>query len=178
MKRSTLWTGVALIIVLVTGLQVSVVDVTAQDDKYARQRECRRLLKDALALMQGGQYPEALEIIDSVLAVDPGHADGYYYRGLTRLHSGDSAGARQALTEGTKVAPMSSRIKLLLARLQLAVGDAAAAEALVDAVLMIKPREGEALYLRGLIEMDRGDTTAAVETFGQALEYGLAKRGN
>ena len=77
------------------------------------------------------------------------------------------------LAEGVENAPLSSRLKLFLARLKLAQGDLEGATELLDQVLAIKPKEGEALYLRGLACLDRGDTLQAMEEWESALRFSL-----
>lgn len=150
---------------------------SAQDDKYAKRKAARKLLKTAVENIDSGQYGVAMTILDSVLVVDAKNADAFYYHGLALIYSGDTALATQTLTEGTVVAPMSSRIKLMLARLHLKAGEYALAESLVSAVLAIKPREGEALYLKGSIALAQGDTAAAVASFEHALQAAMPEGG-
>ena len=54
-------------------------------------------------------------------------------------------------------------------------GDTAGALELLNAVLAIKPKEGEALYLKGLALSHQGDTTQAVELYQKALDISLSK---
>ena len=153
-------------------------DETAPDDKYARIREARRLTKVALGSMQAGQYDSALVNLDSVLAADSTNADAWYYRGLAQAKSGDTATALESLAQGAARAPLSTRIKLLLARLNLIAGNPAAAETALDQILAIKPNEGEAHYLKGLAQLQQSDTTAALESFEHALKTVYPSAGN
>lgn len=106
---------------------------------------------------------------------DPNNADALFHFGRLMLWQGDSAGAISMLEAGVKEAPLSSRLKLLLARLKLAEGDIDVAAGLVLDVLSVKPREGEALYLRGRILLERGDTTRAVDSWEEALRTRLGQ---
>ena len=80
------------------------------------------------------------------------------------------------LTDGVRVAPLSSRLKILLGRLELLGGNVERASELTEGVLAIKPREGEALYLLGLIQLAEGDTTEAMDSWHRALEVSLVGR--
>ena len=167
-------------LVLVAVLAVTVV-VSAQegagDDKYAKLKQTRSLLKAAITDIDSGTYAPALVALDSVLALDPANADAYYYKGLATARAGDTAGAIALLSEGTSAAPLSSRLKVFLARLYLSTGEVDLAAGLIDAVLAIKPREGEARYLKGLTQLSQGDTSGAATSFEKALEIALPGDG-
>jgi len=66
-------------------------------------------------------------------------------------------------------APFSTRLKLLLARLQIDAGRAAEAGALLDGVLEIRPRDGEVLYVRGLAYLAMGDSLGALSAWRTSL---------
>ena len=117
-------------------------------------------------------FTSGLEIADSL----SGELNGLGFE-TVRLQSGFDV-IREAvkrkpaavmLETGVEEAPLSSRLKLLLARLRLAEGRMDAAGGLVDDVLSVKPREEEALYLKGLIALERGDTTRAIDSWQKAL---------
>lgn len=152
-------------------------DSPSGDDKQARLKLVRQHLKQAIKEAKSEQYPEALASLDSVLAIDEKNADAFYYKSLVFVHSGDTAAATEVLVEGTSKAPFSARIKLLLARLYLVDGKTDQAVQLIDTVLAIKPRLGEALYLKGMASAILSDSAAAVEALAKALEITLAGGG-
>ena len=77
--------------------------------------------------------------------------------------------------EGPGVA-VPCRLKIALGRLEFTRGHIEQAAELTDGVLAIKPREGEALYLRGLIRLAEGDTTEALDAWRSSLEVSLEAR--
>ncbi len=137
---------------------------------------------------ESGEYAEALETLNSALAIDRAlgsrWAMAYDLRNLgqTRLKMGDAAGALPQLTEA---AGMASDIgdKVNLAKIDLARGDAesalkqpAAAEAsyrrALDSADALLLREVRWRALSGLARLQKnaGDTAGAVVSFQQALE--------
>ena len=167
-------TGLAITAVLL-GLFVVGADAVAQSngDREARREQVRRsraLLAEAVAAIDAGEFEAATVNLRTVLEGDPRNADAHYHLGRTLLAQGDTTGARAMLVEGTEKAPLSTRMKLLLARLQLAEGSPEEAAALLDGVLVIRPKDGESLYLRGLAYLAVGDSLAALEAWRTSLE--------
>ena len=68
------------------------------------------------------------------------------------------------------MAPRSTRLKLLLAHLQIRQSKIDDAEIILNEILAIKPNESEALYHKGTIMMNRGDSALAIELFIKGLE--------
>ena len=156
---------------------VAQTDAGAGEDKYAKAKQVRKYLKQAVRELDAGDTEQALVCLDSVFLLDDSNADAHYYKALAFAHSGDTASARETLTAGVSKAPMSSKLKLFMAQFHLAASEIEQARSMVDAVLAIKPREGEALYLKGLVLLGQGDTTQALELLQKAAEIGLAKGG-
>ena len=77
------------------------------------------------------------------------------------------------LAKGIEKSPLSSRLKLLLARSMIAEEQLAEASELIDAVLAIKPKEGEALFLKGIVFLAQGDTLKAIQNWEDALGFRL-----
>ena len=160
------------VLLLALVLAGSAAGANAQDEREARQR-CRDRLKTAVQACAEGRPAEALPVLDEVLGCDPDSPDAFYWQGRAHLALGDTAAAAGALTEGTAAAPLSSQLKLLLARVRLGQGRSEEAAALAGTVLAVKPREGEALYLRGLARLAAGDTTAALADWSLSLDAAL-----
>ncbi|UCC78655.1 MAG: tetratricopeptide repeat protein [Candidatus Zixiibacteriota bacterium] len=143
------------------------------DDVKARRdalRRCRSLLKETIKNIDAGDYSAALSHIDSVLICDSGNADAYFHKARTFVRTGDTASAVLTLEVGVAKAPLSSRNRLLLARLKIGQNAADKASAQCDQVLAIKPNLAEALYIKGLALAAQNDTTGAVEYFEKALD--------
>lgn len=140
-----------------------------------RMKQCRLFLKSAKEYVAEGAYDSALIVLDSVLACDPKNPDGFFRKGQIHLYTGDTAAAVATFASGVERAPMSSRMKLALARLKLIAGATEEASSLIDNVLAIKPRQSEALYLRGMCSLASGDSTVAIERFQKALDLTFAR---
>jgi Flp pilus assembly protein TadD len=151
---------------------------TGDTDKETRQdkiKEGRRLLKSAIAKTEAGEYTSALSELDSILAVDDANPDAYYYKGIAQANTGDTTGAIATLTLGSEKVPLARRLKIYLAHLLLAGGQNDQALELINSVLAIKPGEGEALYLKGVLLQKAGDNAGAIEAYEKALEVTVAK---
>jgi len=134
------------------------------------------LLRETLKEIDAGNYDAALADIDSVLLCNPKNADAYYHRGRILISKKDTTAAVAALTDGVKIAPLSTRNRLLLARLKLELNAIDEASEQIDNVLAIKPRQSEALYLKGMVQLAKGDTTQTVETFEKSLDLYFARK--
>lgn len=166
---------IALISVLhlVSGFASGQADEKSKTESF---RISRSLLKYAVDCIQTDSLQSALKALDSVLTIDHNNADAYYYRGLIHLQNGDSARAIEELSTGTAVAPLASRVRLLLARIYLASDKVGQAIIPIDEILAIKPSEGEALYLKGRSLLAVQDTAAALEKLEQAILVKLSEQ--
>ena len=166
-------------ILLVVTAQAQTDEDVARQARRQKMATCRAFLKTALASMDEGRYTEAEIALDSVLICDPDNPDAYYHKARIALHGDatDTTAAASALTTGVERAPRSTRLKLLLARVHLAGGKFDDAATLLDDVLAIKPREGEALYLKSLVLLNRADTTQALELMEKAFADAKRRTG-
>jgi tetratricopeptide (TPR) repeat protein len=163
-RSLSLWLA-GIMLLAITG---SADDKTATSSANPRL-ETRRLLRAADASCKQGEMDNALASLDSVLAIDSSNPDGYYLKGKITLMNGDSAAAIEILNEASQVAPRSTRIKLLLARIHLNKGSWEEPLTLTENVLAIKPMDGEASYLRGWGLLLQGDTAQATKIFETVL---------
>lgn len=155
-------------VVLCAGLWLCVEDSVAADRQTTIQRS-RALLLEAQEAFAVGETDTALARLEMVLEEDPANPDAFYFIGLIKLSHADTSGAEVALTNGVKLAPLSRRLKLLLARVWVEAGKTDEAEALVAEVMAIRPRDLDALYIRGLIALARNDSTEAIGLWETAL---------
>lgn len=161
--------GLAVLLVcLCAGLFLQAEGAGAADRKAVIMRS-RALLGEARDALAAGQPDTALVRLESVLEEDPANPDAFYFIGLIKLSYADTSGAQEALTEGVRLAPMSRRLKLMLARVWVELGKIDEADDLVTQVMVLRPLDVDALYIKGLIALAGNDSTAAVEFWDQAL---------
>lgn len=149
------------------------VEAAMATDRQAVIQRSRALLTEAQEAFAVGQTDTALARLESVLSEDPSNPDAFYFIGLIKLSHADTSGAEVALVEGVRLAPLSRRLKLLLARVWVEAGKTSEAEELVAEVMSLRPRDVDALYIKGLIALARSDSTAAVEFWDTALSEEL-----
>lgn len=154
---------------------VTVAQELTKEEKRARRKQVRLYLKQSIKYFDFLQVDSAYMYIDSLLQFDPKNADGYYYKGLIELQNNDTTKADSTLAQGVAIAPLSTRIKILLARIKIEKNEYQQAADLLDAILKIKPNEAETLYLRGVTYLHQNDTTHALEYMQHGLEKALDK---
>lgn len=146
---------------------------TMAADRQVIIKHSRALLSEAQAAFAAGESDTALARLESILIEDPANPDAFYFIGLIKLSDADTSGAEVALVEGVRLAPMSRRLKLLLARVWVEAGKTTEAEELVGEVMSLRPRDVDALYIKGLIALASSDSTAAIEIWDTALSEEL-----
>lgn len=157
-----------VLVCLCAGLFLRADDACATDRKTIIKRS-RLLLTEAQEALASGEPDTALARLESILEEDPANPDAFYFIGLIKLSHADTSGAEVALVEGVRLAPLSRRLKLMLARVWVEQGKADEANELVTQVMALRPLDVDALYLKGLIALAGNDTTAAVEFWDMAL---------
>ncbi len=162
---------VALIPVICTVLFIFGKPAFSQAEERSRseiRKESRRLLKEATTRLDDRQFDESIVYLDSVLLVDDKNPDAYYYKSQALLEMGDTAGGAEVVSQGVKLAPRSSRLKILLGYIRINEGNYNEVIRLMDEILMFKPNESEALYLKGWSFVNKGDSSAALEMLEKA----------
>jgi tetratricopeptide (TPR) repeat protein len=165
--------------ILILLLVFLAVNITAQEltreEKRNRKKEIRKLLKECVSQYNSEDYDSVQTITDSILILERNNADAIYYKSLSYYHSGDTTTTLESLRQGVEISPLSSRLKILLARILLTQNNTNEAVVVIDAVLTIKPKLPEALYLKGLSLLAQNDSTQAVIFFQKSLEYQIFK---
>jgi tetratricopeptide (TPR) repeat protein len=153
-------------------------NVFGQEGKSRREitRECRALLKSATALIKAAETDSAMIFLDSIFIIDNKNPDAYYFKGKILAQKGDTLKAIDLLSDGMEKAPRSTRLRLLLANLKIKKQMLDEAEPILDQILAIKPNESKALYYKGIISMQKGDTAAAVTFYEKGLNQILKKK--
>ena len=154
-------------------------NITAQEltreEKNNRKKEIRKLLKECVSQYISEDYDSVQKITDSILIIENNNADALYYKSLSYYHTGDTTITLESLRKGVELSPLSSRLKILLARVLLNQNNTTEAINVIDAVLAIKPKLPEALYLKGLSLLAQNDSTQAVVYFQKSLEFLIFK---
>jgi tetratricopeptide (TPR) repeat protein len=115
------------------------------------------------------QYPKALVDLNTLIQADPNFADAYFLRGVIYLDTNKPQLVLSNLNKSFSLIQADPSKKYLLPRLY---GNRSGAyyllrnraKALADAnqAIELDPQSGRALYYRGLIKADRGDTASAL----------------
>jgi tetratricopeptide (TPR) repeat protein len=125
--------------------------------------------------MEAGRPDSAVVYATRAMECDPAQADSYWYLAHAQLELGEPENARRTVDRGVEAAPRSQRLSLFRARLCLDSGDVATAREIVEKILILPMNRGEALYLRGQIELVEGDSVAAMASWREALEETLGE---
>jgi Tfp pilus assembly protein PilF len=142
----------------------------AQDAEVLKSRKvCRQLLRQVLDHFEADRPDSAAHYAALAMDCDPSQPDSYWYLAHAQLILGDPVEARRVISLGVDRAPLSQRLALQKARFCLEDGALEEAGALVDRVLIIPRNRGEALYLKGQIQLARGDSLAALQSWHDAL---------
>jgi tetratricopeptide (TPR) repeat protein/V8-like Glu-specific endopeptidase len=123
------------------------------------------------------QYPQVLADLAILVQVDPNFADAYFLRGVVYLDTKQPQLSLANLNKSLTLIQADPSKKYLLSRLY---GNRSGAyyllkngaKALADANLAINldPQSGRALYYRGLVKADRGDTANALKDLKAAAD--------
>lgn len=154
------------------------VEAQGADKKISRKeiiKQNRLLMKESIKLIDNNKLDSAVIFLDSILSLDKKNPDAHYYKGFIFLEKGDTITAMTVLTDGISKSPMSTRLKILSSKILLNQGDYTEAGILLDKILAIKPKENEALYLKGVSLLEANDTVAAIEKFQKALGIAFPK---
>ena len=168
--------GLRLIFLVLAAMAVvgsARVQAEVTEDRQAVMLRSRALLADATQAFAEGQADTALARLEEVIALDANNPDAYYYLGLIKLSYADTSGAEAVLVEGVRIAPLSRRIKLMLARVRIEAGKIDDAEEIVNGVMILRPKDIDCLYLTGLIALARADTSGAIGIWETALDEQL-----
>ncbi len=164
-----------LLLSAVLAILVLPVPAAPADEDPAPAR--RILLRESREAYAAGHYDSALVGLDQLRETAPGNPDVAYFTALSCLALGDTSRAESVLAEGIARSTLSSRLRLLSARLDLILGDLDAADESISRVLLFKRNHPEALYLRGLVGLARADTVLTLDSWQRALDKVISGGG-
>ena len=169
MSYPTSWGRWSLQMVAAMLLWLTIAGPALAADRRTIRSENRVLLAEARAFFAAGENDSALARLDAVLVTDPANPDAYYFKGLIYLSVADTSAATESLGVGVEKAPLSRRLKLLLARVQVEAGEVDGAEQLAQEVVALRPFDPDAAYVLGLVALARSDTLAALAIWENVL---------
>jgi len=143
---------------------------SAPTDRAQLRAHIGALLSESQDRLVAEQYDDARASLNQVLEIEPRNQDAFYYLAASYLGQADTSQAMEVLAVGMAKSPMSSRLRLLTARLHISSGQYEQADELIASTLRFKPNNPEALYLRGLSQLARADTSAALADWEAALD--------
>lgn len=124
----------------------------------------------AFTKIDQNKLKEAEKALKKAIELKDDLPDSYIELARVLEKSGRTADARKQLEEGFKLFPRNADIQFEQGRLAYNQKNFAEAEAKFDAVLRLVPNHANAIYSLGLIYMQRGDRTRALERFEKARE--------
>ena len=154
---------------LTAALLLASTSVFAQASKREQVEEQRQLLRRVVTFVQAGVLDSAEIYLNELEAVDPSNPDVVFQRARLAAARGDTTQAVTILQAGIDQGLRAPRLRIYLARLQIELGELEGAQEALEFVLMMRPHDGESLYLMGMIHLARGDTTAALDSWEKAL---------
>jgi len=116
-------------------------------------------------------WRDNLTLWRATLAVAPGSIRGQHNLGVALLGEGDLLGARDALERAVSLGPDDREALLTLATLQGRLGEFDRAHELAERAVAVK-RDGRSLMVLGWARLSRGQETAAIPLFEEAIEAG------
>ncbi len=124
--------------------------------------------------VQAGDYGNAAQIADSILAATGGDKLTYRAKGLALLGQGEYGGAIDELVAALScsngiVGQDDIDISYYLAVAEYKNGDIQAAHDTVDAIIAMRPKDDAAYYMRGKIELAEGNRDAAMSDFDNTV---------
>ena len=140
--------------------------------------------RQALALHQNGQLPQAQSLYEEVLRDQPGHADALHLLGVAAFQAGDFARAAQMIGKAIALNPRNATYHSNHGIALKGLGELEAAMASYDRAIALKPDAADAYYSRGnaLLELKRPQLALASFDHAVAIKPGHAEahsnRGN
>ncbi|MBM3841183.1 MAG: tetratricopeptide repeat protein [Verrucomicrobia bacterium] len=126
-------------------------------------------LEQALKHQRSGQWGQASELCDQVLAREPENFEALHLRGLSALNSNDASGAVRFLERAAALKPNNPTILLNLGNALAASGDFPKAVSVYREALEVEPQAPDTLFNLALATNQIGDRTGAIACLEKAL---------
>lgn len=122
--------------------------------------------------MLAGQYDEARQAVDKVIALRPGWTQAYVLQAGIQERAGDKAGAFETLRKAVARYPDKQDLRLYYARKLIDARKLSAARAQFALLLKHDPKDSDALFALGLLDMQAGKLAASEHYFMRLAENG------
>jgi len=136
---------------------------------YRNPRHVPTLMFSALTAYEARDTNRAIEHLDDILQLEPGHAEAAILRSRIALEQGNVIYARRLLESQVALNPDHAGLREAHASVCFMNDDAAAALTALDAAERLGAPAYRVAYNRGLIEESRGNETAAIGHYRDAL---------
>jgi eukaryotic-like serine/threonine-protein kinase len=124
-------------------------------------------------------HPWVVKMLDETsraLAIDPAHVSSFGTRAQAYYFDRQYASAREALAQAMKLNPNDGELLLLGARIELAAGDLAKAQALAERAIGVNAKSVDAWTVRAEIARQRGDAAGGLSAVQKALALNRTDR--
>lgn len=128
---------------------------------------------DAEFLQRQGDYPAAEKAADRAIAIDPKYGLALWLKGELRRAQKDLPGSLEAYNKALEIDKNSMQVLLGRAYVYLGLNRPEEAEADADAILKRVPQMPMALYIKAVLQSQRGETEKALQTL-QPVEFRMA----
>ncbi|MCB0778858.1 MAG: hypothetical protein KDB87_06840 [Flavobacteriales bacterium] len=129
-------------------------------------------------LIKDDRFSEVLLLCDSALRTEANHAVALQYKGLVRLHEGDTLAAIECYLATKQTMRHDSNVFLNIAILYTDIREYQLAAAYLDTALSMNSSDTRAIYYHGVLRLVAGDTTGACEDFKTTKDLGSAIAAN
>ncbi len=120
--------------------------------------------------MREGRFQQAAALYGEILAADPRQADALHMLGVTKLQTGDAAGAVELIAQAVELRPPAAAMHNDLGLALHAMGRFDAAEASLRQALRLLSDSPEVLLNLGNLLRDQGKLAEAMDCYRNALE--------
>jgi arylsulfatase A-like enzyme/Flp pilus assembly protein TadD len=130
--------------------------------KWSQAQREKALYRKAMTLALEGNFAQALVLFDSVAVGNPGQADLFYNRGLTKRRLGDEAGFRSDLDRALRLDDRYLPAQTLMAKIEADEGHPDRAQARWRHVLEVDPNNVAALTALSEADLKAGKIEEAL----------------
>ena len=128
------------------------------------------VVKDARAALVKKDYPQAISLADSVLAVDADNSGAYLARGIAYYQTGKLNEALQDLSKAAALAPRNAEALVYRGLVKNKQGQPQAAIDDFSNAITLNGQYGAAYYYRAMLREQTGQAALAQEDFKKACE--------
>jgi putative PEP-CTERM system TPR-repeat lipoprotein len=140
------------------------------DARTANPRFIAGYVAHADLLSRQGKFADAMKLVDSALAIEPGSAAVWYSKGSIYHYSGDLRAALENYGKALSLDPSHTDARVARASLLITLGRDSEATADIEYFQRYNPKEPRANYLRSVYHSRRGDQAATREAIADIVE--------